>query len=101
MSDASQLLPTLKRHGVPFVIIGAHAVNFHGFGRATEDTDVVWLRSPESEQALFHALTELKAHYIGNEIDPSTGIERTYPVTLPFVNASHLMMLSTIHGFLD
>lgn len=34
------LLKTLVAHGVPFVIIGGHAVNFHGYPRATEDLDL-------------------------------------------------------------
>jgi hypothetical protein len=29
-----------------------HAVNFHGFVRVTEDTDVVWIRSAENEKYL-------------------------------------------------
>jgi len=101
MGDGREILEALRRHGVPFVIIGAHAVNFHGYGRATEDTDVVWVRSPAAEQALLEALTELNAQYIGNEIDPATNIERTYAVTLSFVQNNHLMMLCTAQGFLD
>ncbi len=99
--DDRKLLEVLGRHGVPFFIIGGHAVNFHGYGRATEDTDIVWVRSGDSELALLRALTELDARYIGKELDPATGIERTYPVTLAFVQASHLMMLTTRYGFLD
>jgi hypothetical protein len=101
MRDDQQILTVLHRHGVPFVIVGGHAVIFHGFLRATEDVDVVWLRSPESERSLHAALTELGACYIGNDIDPATGIERTYPVTPGFIQAHHLMMLFTRHGFLD
>jgi hypothetical protein len=101
MPDDDQLLATLQRHGVPFVIIGGHAVSFHGYVRATEDTDIVWLRASESEQALFAALTELDAQFIGKEIDPASGIERTYPVTLAFMQATSLMMLLTRYGFLD
>jgi hypothetical protein len=96
-----ELLEALRRHGVPFVIVGGHAVNFHGYRRATEDTDVVWQRSTESEEALFRALTEVEAQYIGTDIDPATNMERTYPVTLPWVRASHLMMLWTRFGFFD
>jgi hypothetical protein len=96
-----QILDVLLRHRVRFVVIGAHAVNFHGYGRSSEDTDVVWLRSPEIEPALLSALMEIDARFIGNEIDPATGIERTYPVTLSFIRSSHLMMLVTSHGFLD
>jgi hypothetical protein len=95
-------LDVLRRHDVPFTIIGGHAVVFHGHIRATEDVDVVWLRTPESELALTAALIELNARYIGEEIDPATGIERMHPVNLSFVQANHLMMLWTdVGGFLD
>jgi hypothetical protein len=96
-----QILDILRRHGVPFIAIGGHAVNAHGFRRTTEDTDIVWLRSTESEQLVLAALTELDARYIGRELDPVTGIERTYPVTLPYIRASRLMMLWTDRGFFD
>lgn len=101
MPPELHIADVLRRHGVPFVIIGGHAVVFHGYRRSTEDTDVVWLRSAESEQALLNALTELGAQYIGDHIDPTTKIERAYPVNLPYIQASHLMMLTTRHGFLD
>jgi hypothetical protein len=101
MSDELELFRLLERHQVPFVVVGGHAVNFHGFARVTEDTDVVWIRSAEGEQTMLRALTEVDAKYIGDEIDPATKIERTYPVTLPFIQASPLMMLWTKFGFLD
>ncbi|MDB5357070.1 MAG: hypothetical protein JWN24_3523 [Phycisphaerales bacterium] len=101
MPDDFEILEVLRRHGVPFVIVGGHAVNHYGYRRATEDADVVWLRSADAEQSLLTALTELDAQYIGKEIDPKTRIERTYPVTESFIRSSHLMMLWTKHGFLD
>jgi hypothetical protein len=91
----------LKRHGVPFVIVGGHAVYMHGYQRDTEDADAVWLRSPASEVALLAALNELAAGYIGRDIDPATRIERVYPVSLAYIVANHLMMLVTTAGFLD
>ena len=101
MSPDLQLFQVLQRHGVPFAIVGGHAVNFHGYRRATEDSDLVWARSPESEAALAAALAEVGACYIGRDIDPATGIERLYPVSLPYIRANHLMMLWTTGGFLD
>jgi hypothetical protein len=101
MMNEFPLLETLARHGVPFVIIGGHAVNFHGSLRATEDVDVVWLRSASSERSLKAALDELGAEYISNQIDPSTGIEKTYRVTIDYIRNRRLMMLCTRHGFLD
>ena len=96
-----QLIDLLTKHDVPHVIIGGHAVSFHGYVRATEDIDVVVKRTPDVEQALLAALTEVHARWIGNEIDPETGIERTFPVSLAYIRASRLMMLVTDYGFMD
>lgn len=96
-----RLFDTLVRHAVPFVVIGGHAVNVHGYARATEDTDLIWVRSPAAESSLLRALDELDARFIGDEIDPATGIERTYPVTAAFIRSRRLMMLSTAAGFVD
>jgi hypothetical protein len=101
MTPDPAILDVLTRHAVPFVVVGGHAVNLHGYIRATEDTDVLWVRSPAAEAGLVAALAELQAEYIGVEIDPATGIERTHPVTASFVHAEQLMMLCTTGGFLD
>lgn len=101
MPNEFELFELLKRHGVDFVIVGGHAVNVHGYRRTTEDADIVWVRSPEAEETLFRALSEIDAQYIGQEIDPATGLEKTYAVTLPYIRNSRLMMLLTRLGFLD
>jgi hypothetical protein len=69
--------------------------------RATEATDVLWVRSPEAERGLLAALDELDAEYIDTEIDPATGIERPHRVTASFVRSQSLMMLCTNSGCLD
>jgi hypothetical protein len=96
-----KLLKTLTDHGVPVVVIGGHAVSFHGHIRDTEDLDVVWLRSEAAEAALLAALSTVNARWISNEIDPATGIEKLRPVSLPYIQANHLMMLVTDLGLLD
>lgn len=101
MAPDARLLDVLTRHGVPFVVIGGHAVNFHGSLRATEDTDLIWIRSLSAEASLLAALRELDAHFIGDDIDPATGIERIHPVTDAYVRTERLMMLCTTAGFLD
>lgn len=101
MAPDLRVVQILSQHGVPFVVIGGHAVNVHGSLRATEDTDVLWVRSPESELRLLHALQDIDAQFIGHEIDPATGIERTHPISAAFVRAERLMMLCTTLGFLD
>jgi hypothetical protein len=66
-TPSNDLIAALARHGVPFVVVGGHAVNFHGHIRLTEDTDVLWMRSRESEVALLAALQEVNACWISNE----------------------------------
>ena len=100
-SREERIFGTLRKHGVPFIIIGGHAVFRHGYTRTTEDVDVVWRRSAESGKALLGALTELEAVWIGKEIDRATGIEKTYPVSATYINREHLMMLWTPCGPLD
>ena len=99
--DPFRLIDVLSRYDVPFAIIGGHAVAFHGYVRATEDTDIIFLRTPESESSLFAALSEVNACWIGDEIDPTTGIEKLHPVTIEYIRTKHLMMLATDYGFLD
>lgn len=75
MAPDPGLFEVLIRHNVPFVVIGGHAVCAHGFVRATEDTDILWIRSDESEAALLRALQQLNAQFIGSEIDLATDLE--------------------------
>lgn len=99
--DPFRLIEVLRRHDVPLVIIGGHAVTYHGFVRATEDIDIVFQRSAEAETRLLAALSEVHAQWIGDEIDPATGIERTHDVSPSYLRGARLMMLITDFGFLD
>ena len=103
MNDLSPLAVAdhLLKFKIPMVIIGGHAVNVHGFARATEDVDIVFQRTEESQRQLATALSQIHAYWIGNDVDPETGIERSYPVTPDYVRQTHLMMLGTDLGFLD
>lgn len=94
-------LPALVGAGVPFVIIGGHAVNYYGYVRTTEDIDIIFLRTPASEAALLKVLQSIHACWISIEKDPQTGLERLIPVTAAYLRSQHLMMLSTDTGFLD
>ena len=48
--DPLALIHHLHRHDIPFVVIGGHAVTVHGYPRATEDTDIVFLSRNDSVQ---------------------------------------------------
>jgi len=100
-ADPLAIFQALAQAGIPFVIIGGHAVNFHGYVRTTEDADVVFQRTPTSEAQLLRVLQTLNACWVSDELDPQTGVERLVPVTDSYLATQHLMMLATDKGFLD
>ena len=99
--DPLAIFRVLTQAGVPFVIMGGHAVIFHGYIRTTEDADVVFRRTPATEAALLRALQSIQACWISNEKDPVTREHRLVPVSESYLQAQHLMMLATDLGFLD
>jgi hypothetical protein len=100
-SNPFAVFERLAGAGVPFVIIGGHAVSFHGYVRTTEDADVVFDRNPSSEGALLALLHSIHACWVSDDIDPATGLERLVPVTESYFRTQHLLMLCTDFGFLD
>ena len=50
--DSLRVLQAMVRAGVPFVVIGGHAVIVHGYVRTTEDADIVFRRTDDSETLL-------------------------------------------------
>ena len=96
-----EFFPLLLKHGVPFVVIGGHAVQFHGYQRNTEDVDVLWVRSEDAEMRLLAVLQEANASWISNERDPATGLEKLVPVSIEYIRATHVMMLVSDYGFVD
>jgi predicted nucleotidyltransferase len=57
-ADELNLLRAFQRHEIPFVIIGGHAVRFHGVDREVEDLDV-FVDSAGRDEALRAALIEV------------------------------------------
>ena len=100
-TDPLAIFRVLTRAGVPFLIIGGHAVSFHGYVRTTEDADVIFQRTLVTEAALLRVLESIHACWVSNDRDPQTGLERLVPVSLSYLKAQRLMMLSTDLGFLD
>ncbi len=91
----------LHERGVAVVIIGGHAVNFHGFVRTTEDIDFVFNRDAHTEQQLYETLRDWEAFWISDEIDAVTGIEKIFPVTLEYIRSHRFLMLGTVAGYVD
>lgn len=91
----------LKSFDIPYAVIGGHAVSYHGYVRATEDSDIIFKRTANSELSLFQALQGINACWLSNEIDPATGLEKEVPVSIEYIRNNHLMMLYTRMGYLD
>jgi hypothetical protein len=56
--DLKEFVELLNSAKVRYVIVGGHAVAFHGYPRFTGDTDFFVERSPENAKALLHVVNE-------------------------------------------
>jgi hypothetical protein len=69
--DFRDLLVELHDAGAEFVVVGGHAVAFHGHPRATKDLDVLVRPSPENAERVYRALgsfgAPLQAFEVGVE----------------------------------
>lgn len=59
--DFRDLLLALSEAGAEFVVLGGHAVAFHGHPRATKDLDVLVRANPENAQRVYRALAAFGA----------------------------------------
>ena len=55
-ADFRDFLKSLNDHGVEYLLIGGHAVAYHGYVRPTQDMDVWIAVSPENAQRMVDAL---------------------------------------------
>ncbi|MEK6544269.1 MAG: hypothetical protein AABZ44_07545, partial [Elusimicrobiota bacterium] len=56
--DFADLIRTFNGHKVRFVIIGAHAVAFHGYARGTKDLDILIDPAPKNITRVLAALED-------------------------------------------
>jgi hypothetical protein len=61
VDDFRDLLTTFADEKVDFVVIGGWALALHGYGRATDDLDVLIRPSPENATRVFAALVRFGA----------------------------------------
>lgn len=57
-SDFSELLALLNEHNVEYVVVGAHALAYHGVPRYTGDLDVLVRPSKENADRILRALDQ-------------------------------------------
>jgi hypothetical protein len=92
--DPREILLTLARHGVDFVVVGGVAVQAHGHGRATRDLDIVPRPGLVNLSRLSEALAELSARLLN--------ADRPVDVTDPqLLKRAPLVPLMTSRGRLD
>lgn len=56
VDDFRELLTTFADEGVEFVLIGGWALALHGYGRGTDDLDILVRPTPENAARVFRAL---------------------------------------------
>jgi predicted nucleotidyltransferase len=56
--DFNEFLRSLNDHDVKYMVVGGHAVSFHGYPRFTHDVDVVILPDEPNARALLAALSD-------------------------------------------
>ena len=59
LASVEAITRALNGAGVPFIVVGGLAVNAHGYGRVTQDVDVVLKLEPATVRAAFQALASL------------------------------------------
>jgi hypothetical protein len=73
LDDYEALIACLNTRGVEYLIIGAYAVGYHGYIRATTDMDISVNPSPENAAKVAAALKD----FAGVEINPADIKEKT------------------------
>lgn len=68
--DFRDLLVELADAGVDFVVLGGHAVAFHGHPRATKDLYVLVRASPDNAAKVYRALAEFGAPLTAFQVRP-------------------------------
>ena len=64
-TDLREFIELLNSHGVDFLVVGGHAVAFHGHPRFTGDIDLFVRATPENAQRVMDALQDFGFGGIG------------------------------------
>jgi predicted nucleotidyltransferase len=74
--DLREFVALLLSRGVEFVVVGGHAVAFHGYPRMTDDVDLLVRPTEENGQRIVGALQEFGFGAIGLTADDFTAPDR-------------------------
>jgi hypothetical protein len=94
----AEIVATLERHGVRYVIIGGLAATLHGFPGVTMDADICPARDQDNLERLARALVELRARI--RTPDAPDGLP--FPCDAKFLSRIEVVLnLTTRFGDLD
>ena len=88
--DFREFLQCLNARDVQYLIVGGHAVSFHGYPRFTHDIDVVVIPELENARALLGALQDFGFGSISLSAE-----DFTRPVTVALGRAPHQIDIMT------
>lgn len=80
--DFAELVAAFNHNKVEFVIVGAHAVAFHGYARGTKDLDILIRPTPENIPRVLAALKDFGFGSLGLKESDFTGdsvVQLGYP----------------------
>lgn len=92
IDDYEELVAILNHCKVQYIIVGAYAVGYHGYIRATTDMDILVNSAPANATRLAAALKD----FAGVEVDPARIVERTLIELGREPNSVHI--ITTITG---
>jgi len=95
--EPKEILRTLDRHGVRYVVIGGVAATLHGSPHVTGDTDVCPAKDPENLRRLALALVEMDARIRTPDAEDGLPFARDER----FLAGVDLVNLVTRHGDFD
>lgn len=73
-NDWKEFVELLNRHQVDYVLIGSHALSFHGVSRLTQDIDFIVRSSKENAKRIIEALNEFGFGSLGLSVEDFTEI---------------------------
>lgn len=88
--DFREFLRCLNAHSVRYLVVGGHAVSFHGYPRFTADIDVVMVPEVENANALLAALHDFGFGSVG-----LTAVDFTRPTTVVLGRAPYEIDIMT------
>jgi hypothetical protein len=77
--------------GLPYVVIGGFSVIFHGYVRATKDSDLLVPDGAEANELILLFLERIEAKHFNDDL----------PVTAAAVEAGEHLRVNSCHGIID